>query len=55
MRHILAFFSDRRGATAIEYSFIAALIGIAIIAATQVLGAKVALVFTNVASYLRVS
>lgn len=43
---------DESGATAIEYGLIAALIGVAIIAAVTLTGAKISAIFTTVATTL---
>jgi pilus assembly protein Flp/PilA len=42
--------SDRRGATAIEYGLIAALIAVAIIAGVTATGTQLGTLFTNVAT-----
>ncbi|AXJ95287.1 MULTISPECIES: Flp family type IVb pilin [unclassified Sphingomonas] len=46
---------DRRGATAIEYGLIAALIAVAAIAAMKGLGGKLQMTFSNVSSNMKVS
>ena len=46
------FRKDESGATAIEYGLIAALIGVAIIAAVTLTGAKISAIFTTVATTL---
>ena len=46
--------ADKRGATAIEYGLIAALIAVAAIAAMQGLGNSVKKTFTNVSSSMKV-
>jgi pilus assembly protein Flp/PilA len=46
---------NRRGATAIEYGLIAALIAVAAIGAMRTLGTKVGNAFSNVSNNLRVS
>ena len=46
---------DSKGATAIEYGLIAALIAVAAISAMTTLGGKVAKTFNNVASNMKVS
>lgn len=48
MKKIMNFFKDEEGVTAIEYSLIAALIAVAIIATTTSLGAKIAAVFASI-------
>ncbi len=54
MMTILAqFWSDEGGVTAIEYSLIASLIALAIIAAVQTVGTKVSTVFTEVGAALK--
>jgi pilus assembly protein Flp/PilA len=47
---IKAFLADERGATAIEYGLIAALIAVAIIAAAKNLGSNLNSTFTKVAT-----
>lgn len=47
--------SDKRGATAIEYGLIAALIAVAAIAAMQGLGNSLQSTFTNVSSNMKTS
>ena len=49
----LRFLRDERGATAIEYGLIAALISIACIMAFQALGLNLAEVFTTAANAMR--
>lgn len=46
---------DSKGATAIEYGLIAALIAVAAVAAMGTLGNKIALVFNNSATDMKVS
>ena len=46
---------SRKGATAIEYGLIAALIAVAAIAAMQSLGNQLTTTFTNVASNMKAS
>ena len=46
------FVKDESGATAIEYGLIAALIGVAIIAAVTLTGTKISAIFTKVATTL---
>ena len=50
---IRAVVRSRRGATAIEYGLIAALIAVAAIAAMQGLGNKLKTTFTNVSSNMK--
>ena len=52
MLKIRKFFKSDAGATAIEYVLIAALISVVIIAALQLTGSSLQLVFNNVASTL---
>jgi pilus assembly protein Flp/PilA len=52
MLKIRKFFKSDAGATAIEYGLIAALISVVIIAALQLTGSSLQLVFNNVASTL---
>lgn len=52
---ILALARNRRGATAIEYGLIAALIAVAAIAAMQGLGNRLKTTFTNVSSNMKAS
>jgi pilus assembly protein Flp/PilA len=47
---LLNFLRDERGATAIEYGLIAALISIGIIAGAKTIGSTVSTTFSNVAS-----
>ena len=47
--------TDKRGATAIEYGLIAALIAVAAIGAMSALGSKLKTTFSNVATNLNVS
>jgi pilus assembly protein Flp/PilA len=49
---MLRFFRDRRGATAIEYGLIAALIAVSAIAAMQQVGTSLSATFNNIASHL---
>jgi pilus assembly protein Flp/PilA len=49
---VLKKLKDEKGATAIEYGLIAALIAIAIIAALQALGLRLVEIFQNVANAL---
>jgi pilus assembly protein Flp/PilA len=48
MRHFLKILRDRRGATAIEYALVAALIAVAAIAAFKNLGGQVNTTFNGV-------
>lgn len=50
MLHIRTLIRDRKGATAIEYGLIAALIAVAAIAAMQGLGSSLNTTFTNVST-----
>ena len=52
MRNFIRLLKDSKGATAIEYGLIAALIAIAAIAAMSTLGGKVSSTFNNVSSNL---
>ncbi|WP_404372243.1 Flp family type IVb pilin [Sphingomonas sp. MMS24-J45] len=49
------FWKNRRGATAIEYGLIAALIAVAAIGAMQGLGNQLAITFANIASNMKAS
>ena len=49
---MLRFLRDRRGATAIEYGLIAALIAVSAIAAMQQVGTSLSATFNNIASHL---
>jgi pilus assembly protein Flp/PilA len=55
MRRLTLLKRDDRGATAIEYGLIAALIAVAAIGAMSTLGTKVSNTFSNVSSNLNVS
>ena len=55
LRHLLPLLRHTRGATAIEYGLIAALIAVAAIAAMQGLGNQLKKTFNNVSSNLKVS
>jgi pilus assembly protein Flp/PilA len=55
MSHIINIIRDTRGATAIEYGLIAALIAVAAISAMSTLGGKVAKSFNNVATNMKAS
>jgi len=52
MRDFFKLIRDRRGATAIEYGLIAALIAVAAIAALQSVGTKLSSTFNNVSNEL---
>ena len=51
-RFIQKFVRDEEGVTAIEYGLIAALIAVVIIASVTIVGSKLVLVFTNIATAL---
>jgi pilus assembly protein Flp/PilA len=53
MKFVRKMFADKKGATAIEYGLIAALIAIAAITAMTSLGTKLNSTFTNVSSSLK--
>jgi pilus assembly protein Flp/PilA len=53
MQKIRKIFADKKGATAIEYGLIAALIAVAAIAAMQGLGNNLTKTFNNVASNMK--
>ncbi len=53
MHIILELFRNSRGATAIEYGLIAALIAVAAISAMSKLGGKVSTTFNNVSANLK--
>ncbi|WP_010543348.1 Flp family type IVb pilin [Sphingomonas elodea] len=55
MKKLVALIRDRRGATAIEYGLIAALIAVAAIAAMQGLGNQLNTTFGNVSSNMKAS
>lgn len=55
MTKIRQFFADKKGATAIEYGLIAALIAVAAIAAMQGLGNKLTTTFNNVSANMKAS
>lgn len=55
MKTIRKFFKNSKGATAIEYGLIAALIAVAAIAAMQGLGTSLNKTFTNVSTKLNTS
>jgi pilus assembly protein Flp/PilA len=50
---ILRFAQDERGATAIEYGLIAAILGVGIIVAAQALGAQISATFNSVAANMK--
>ena len=52
MKKIASFVRDESGATAIEYSLIAALIGVVIIGATRTLGTNISAKFSSIAANL---
>ena len=52
MKRIHAFLRNESGATAIEYSLIAALIGVVIIGATRTLGTNISAKFQSIADNL---
>ena len=51
-RSVVGFFKHEEGVTAIEYGLIAALIAVAIIAGTALLGGNLNTLFTNIANCL---
>jgi pilus assembly protein Flp/PilA len=51
--NIARFFSDKGGATAIEYSLIATLIGVVIITSVTTIGSKLNSTFSQVAAKLK--
>lgn len=53
MSFIKAFLKDESGATLIEYGLVAALVSVAAIAALQILGSELKVIFNTVSSYLR--
>ena len=53
MTNFARFLNDESGATAIEYGLIAALISVAIIAATTSLGSNISRTFNNVAANMK--
>jgi len=55
MRNLKKIFRDKRGATAIEYGLIAALIAVASITAMNGLGSQVKKTFTNVSTNMKAS
>ena len=52
MRRLIKLLRDSKGATAIEYGLIAALIAVAAIAALQSVGTKLSSTFNNVSNEL---
>lgn len=52
MQHLLKLWRDSKGATAIEYGLIAALIAVAAIAAVKGVGTKLGTNFNNVSAKL---
>lgn len=52
MRFLKRFFTNEKGATAIEYGLIAALVSVAIIAALTTLGSNLSTMFNNIAGDL---
>jgi len=52
MRNFLKLIRDQKGATAIEYGLIAALIAVAAIGAMQGIGSKLSTTFNNVSNSL---
>ena len=55
MKHLNRLVRDSRGATAIEYGLIAALIAVAAIGAMSALGGKLTNTFSNVSNNVNVS
>ena len=55
MQNIWNFLKNSKGATAIEYGLIAALIAVAAISAMSALGTKLKTTFTNVSSNMNAS
>ena len=55
LHQLIAWLRDTRGATAIEYGLIAALIAVAAISAMQGLGNSLKKTFTNVSTNMKVS
>ncbi len=53
MHHFLCVIRDSKGATAIEYGLIAALIAVAAIASMSTLGGKLKNTFTNVSNNMK--
>ncbi|AYJ87618.1 Flp family type IVb pilin [Sphingomonas paeninsulae] len=54
MKFVRKMFKDTKGATAIEYGLIAALIAVAAITAMSALGSKLTTTFTNVSTNMKV-
>ena len=52
MKNLQRFISDESGATAIEYSLIAALIGVAVISAVKMLGTTLSAKFSGISGNL---
>lgn len=52
-QRLVAFFHDNRGATAIEYGLLAALIAVALIASLQNLTARMSGVFSEISSTMK--
>ena len=52
MSFLKAFLKDDSGATMIEYGLVAALVSVAAIAALQLLGTQLQIIFNTVSSYL---
>jgi len=55
MQTIRKIFTNKKGATAIEYGLIAALIAVAAVSAMTTLGSKLTTTFSNVSSNLKAS
>ena len=53
MKHLISFFKDEDGATAIEYGLIAALISVAAITAMTALGGQLTTTFQSITDSLR--
>lgn len=53
MSHILKFLRNKKGATAIEYGLIAALIAVAAVSAMTTLGEKISTTFNNVSTNMK--
>lgn len=51
-RAVKTFWQDQRGATAIEYGLIAALVSVAVIGGASVLGVNISSLFSNIANCL---
>lgn len=52
VQYVKQFLNEEEGVTAIEYGLIAALIAVAIITATQLVGSNLGTLFTNIANRL---